>query len=55
MLLPDCRKLKAKAVAQDIALDYHEYKDMVHVWMLIGALPEAREALNEIIALVKGI
>ena len=47
ILLPDCRKLRNQAAAERVPLDYREYDEMVHDWML-GPLPEAKHALIEI-------
>lgn len=51
VLLPDCRRLKARAEARGILLDYREYEDMVHVWPLF-TLPESNRALAQIVAAV---
>ena len=48
MFVADCRKLKAEAEARGIAIDYHEYEDMVHVWMLIPS-PEEKKAAKAIV------
>ena len=37
-----------KAAAEGVRLDYREYDEMVHDWML-GPLPEAKQVLNEIV------
>lgn len=47
IFLPDCRKLRDKAVAENIKLNYREYDGMVHDWML-GPLPEAKQVFREI-------
>lgn len=44
ILMADCRKLKARAEAEGARLDYHEYEDMIHVWMLIPSPEEKRAA-----------
>ncbi|HKP81183.1 MAG TPA: alpha/beta hydrolase, partial [Pyrinomonadaceae bacterium] len=49
---PDCRKLRDKAAAEGVHLDYREYDGMVHDWML-GPLPEAKQAVNEIIEIIR--
>ncbi|KAA5538941.1 alpha/beta hydrolase fold domain-containing protein [Adhaeribacter rhizoryzae] len=51
VLLADARKLKKMAVAKNIAINYYEYADMVHVWMLLN-FPESRKAKQQIMDLV---
>jgi acetyl esterase/lipase len=48
IFLPDCRKLRDKAVAENVKLNYREYDGMVHDWML-GPLPEAKQVMREIV------
>ncbi len=48
ILYPDCRKLRDKAATEGVRLDYREYDQMVHNWML-GPMPEAKHALAEIV------
>ena len=48
ILYPDCRKLRDKADSEGVRLDYREYDEMVHDWML-GPLPEAKHAIAEIV------
>ena len=48
ILYPDCRKLRDKAADEGVRLDYREYDEMVHDWML-GPLPEAKHAIAEIV------
>ncbi len=48
LFVADCRKFKAKAEAENLPLDYHEYESMVHVWMLMSS-PEARKATAAIV------
>jgi acetyl esterase/lipase len=48
ILYPDCRKLRDKAAEEGVRLDYREYDQMVHDWML-GPLPEAKHAIAEIV------
>ena len=48
IFLPDCRKLRDKAVAENVKINYREYDGMVHDWML-GPLPEAKQVLREIV------
>ena len=51
LLLADCRKLRDKAVAEGVRLNYREYDAMLHNWMLIS-LPESKQALREIVEIV---
>lgn len=48
IFVADCRKFKAEAAARGIEIDYHEYEDMVHVWMLIPS-PEEKTAVKAIV------
>ncbi len=48
ILYPDCRKLRDQAAAEGARLDYREYDQMVHNWML-GPMPEAKQALAQIV------
>lgn len=52
ILYPDCRKLRDKAIAEGVYLDYREYEGMVHNWML-GPMPEAKQAVREIIETIR--
>ncbi|MCU7552641.1 alpha/beta hydrolase [Chitinophagaceae bacterium LB-8] len=52
ILVADARKLKALAESKGIYLNYFEYEDMVHVWMLLN-LPESKKAKQEIIDLIQ--
>ena len=52
ILFPDCRKLRNQADAEGVRIDYREYDEMVHDWML-GPLPEARHAIDEIVDLIR--
>lgn len=52
VLLPDCRRLKARAEAGGVPLDYREYEGMIHVWPLFS-LPESRRALAEIASKIR--
>lgn len=51
ILFPDCRKLRDRAEAEGVKLNYHEYEAMLHDWMLIS-LPESKQALREIVAII---
>ena len=52
ILYPDCRKLRDRAAAEGVRLDYREYDGMVHDWML-GPLPEAKQAIKEIVETIR--
>jgi acetyl esterase/lipase len=52
ILYPDCRKLRDNAAAEGVEISYREYPGMVHNWML-GPMPEARRAIEEIIDTIK--
>jgi acetyl esterase/lipase len=52
ILYPDCRKLRDNAAAEGVAINYREYQDMVHNWML-GPMPEAKQAFAEIIDAIR--
>lgn len=51
ILAADARKLAAIAAEKGIVLNYREYKDMVHVWMLLN-FRESRQARLEIVRLI---
>lgn len=51
LLWPDARKLKEKAEAEGLALDYFEFPAMQHVWMLFP-IPEAKKARQQIAAFI---
>ncbi|NUU64331.1 alpha/beta hydrolase fold domain-containing protein [Paenibacillus agri] len=48
IFLPDARKLKAMADEQGIAINYTEYPEMFHAW-IIFPIPEADKALDDVI------
>ncbi len=50
-LVADARKLQSILASQDIAVNYCEYEDMIHDWMLLD-IPEAEDALRQIIGLI---
>jgi|ERR1700752_3194846 len=52
ILYPDCRKLRDKATAEGVAINYREYDGMVHNWML-GPMPEAKQAMKEIVSAIR--
>lgn len=47
ILLPDCQKFRDLAFKKDIQLDYCEYDEMLHCWMLFP-VPEANEVLEKV-------
>ena len=51
LLAADARKLRDRAKQQSIPLNYREYPDMVHVWMLLN-FRESKEARREIFDLI---
>ena len=51
ILVADARKLYSLAMEQGTAINYREYEDMLHVWMLLN-LPESKRAQKEIMELV---
>ncbi|MBT1706357.1 alpha/beta hydrolase fold domain-containing protein [Chryseosolibacter indicus] len=53
ILCADARRLNLLGKAKGINIKYHEYKDMVHVWMLLN-FTESKKAQKEIIALING-
>ncbi len=52
ILYVDAKKLKAKADAANIALDYHVHEQMQHVWMILP-MKEADKAIEEIAAFMQ--
>ncbi len=51
LLWPDSRRLKEKADAAGLWLDYYEFPAMQHVWMLFP-IPEAKKARQQIAAFI---
>lgn len=51
ILVADARKLKGIFQEKNIPLHYHEYEDMIHVWMFLN-FPESKAARSEIIRLI---
>jgi acetyl esterase/lipase len=49
VLLPDARRFQDKLTEVGGTLEYHEYEDMFHVWMLI-AIPEGKRVMKQISA-----
>lgn len=54
ILVADARRLRELAFEQSVPIDYREYKDMVHVWMLLN-FPESRQAQEEIRQLINEV
>ena len=48
LFVADCRKFRDRAEAEAIRIDYHEYEEMIHVWMLIPS-PEEKKAAKAIV------
>ena len=48
ILFPDNQLFREKALREGVALDYHGAPEMMHVWPLMGFLPEARLARRQI-------
>ncbi|CAL1517247.1 alpha/beta hydrolase [Chitinophaga sp. MM2321] len=51
ILVADARKLKSMAQAKGVALNYYEYEDMIHAWMLLN-FPESKKARQQITAII---
>lgn len=47
ILCAQARRLKAKADADGVKINYYEYQEMVHIWMQMP-VPEAREVVMQI-------
>ena len=52
ILNPDAHRLRDIAESKNIPLNFFEYPDMVHTWMLFG-LPESKKAIQQIVKLIK--
>lgn len=52
ILVADARKLKVLLQEKGVAMHYHEYADMIHVWMLLN-FPESKQAQQEIIKFIR--
>lgn len=52
ILVADTRKLKTLMEAKGIPINYNEYKDMIHVWVLLH-FPESIRAKSEIVELIR--
>lgn len=51
ILVADARRLNVLATERGISINYREYKDMLHVWMLLN-FPESKLAQAEIMKLI---
>lgn len=51
ILLVDARRLKSRVTELGLNINYFEYKNMLHVWPLLG-LPESKLAIEEIVGLI---
>lgn len=51
ILVADTRKLKRLAEAEGVPLDYYEYANMFHAWMLLN-FPESHQARKQITGLI---
>ncbi|MHB8963839.1 MAG: alpha/beta hydrolase fold domain-containing protein [Saccharofermentanales bacterium] len=51
ILAADARKFKDMALSEGVVIDYYEYQDMIHDWVLYE-LPESRQAKDQIIELI---
>lgn len=52
-LLLDSRSLQRIAARQGVDIDYFEYQGMVHGWMLLKHIPEARKATDELVGVLQ--
>ncbi|GAA0564655.1 hypothetical protein GCM10009415_53950 [Chitinophaga japonensis] len=52
ILVADARKLRQLAASKGIEIDYYEYKEMFHAWMLLN-FPESQKAKQQIIDLLQ--
>jgi hypothetical protein len=48
----DTRKLRSFAASREMPINYYEYADMVHDWMLLN-LPESKMAQQQIMDILK--
>ena len=52
VLLPDARRFQDRLTEAGGVVEYHEYEDMFHVWMLI-AIPEGKRVMQQISAFMR--
>lgn len=48
LLNPDARRFHRQCMEKGIRINFYEYKEMIHGWMLITFLPEAKEANRQV-------
>ncbi|KMQ65316.1 hypothetical protein ACM39_16705 [Chryseobacterium sp. FH2] len=53
IFVADTRKFRSLCESQGVDINYYEYGEMPHVFMILG-FPESRKAINEIVRLIKG-
>ena len=53
LFYPDCRDFVSKAKKEGYMAELHFYDNMQHDWPIIPMIPEAKQARNEIIGLIK--
>ncbi len=53
ILNSDARRLKEKAREKQIKINYFEYKDMIHDWIVIGNMPEAKNSREQIFDIIR--
>lgn len=49
VLFPDAERYFARSLDEGVDTTFLRYEDMVHVWMLVDALPEAQEARRRMV------
>ncbi len=52
LFIADSRKLKSKLESANILFNYFEYSKMMHVWIIISVLKEAKNSINQIVKLI---
>ncbi|MEO0565438.1 MAG: alpha/beta hydrolase, partial [Chloroflexota bacterium] len=52
LFLPDCRKLVEVLGAANVPVNYYEYRNMIHDWMLVVNLPEAGVVMTQLVDLI---
>lgn len=52
VLEPDCRLFYKKCQDAGVEINYVSYKKMIHDWMILPMMPEARKAIREITSIV---
>ena len=54
ILNADAKQLKYLAETNQIALNYYEYQNMFHDWIIITSLIESQHALSQISSIING-